>query len=557
MERALSFTTFSQQTADFLTLALFRQAETIVVIAGFLVSPVSETDQEQNMTEEQKSTINTVEQFLTVLGGIQLNPSLPDRDEIFSYAFEGENARQALLFFANKSQDNPSKEELQLDVETNGLPSGSLSLEDYLNKYSTKTFLELSEMFLPVQKTFTGKIGTILREKENSLNTPVTLLSKAIQVSSNVIALGCQNGNIELWDLNAKTFRPIKLYSTVTPYKEEDKRITKMKLLSSTLAEGTEMGIDQANFIVGTAGGDAFIVFLRGDSYPTIQKLELSDRMSTLCVLSPSRIAIGLVDNTIDIFDLQVNESRLLGSTETSSEFRRILSLNWDNIQIGLALKGIVKLVKRRDKQGDKEGIYLLALSEEKDSYVLREYSFRDSSQDSKESSSFDNGENSTIATIERVINLDSPPVDLAVQGETIVLPSEDGTIRLIGQVDEDLEVKEIASIKKVFNNNENLLLVPSSGSAFLLTNLNELFQVQGTNLYNISVYVFLSDGRLVLGAETGEIELFNKEGKLESQLQSMPSLDIRTAEDKIVSLIYDGNNVISVSEAGEVTVWE
>jgi hypothetical protein len=518
MEEALCYTTYSADSSNFLTLALFREAETTPIITGFLVPPSNYI-----ITPEQEKIIKVVENVLLFLGGKELDMSFEKQGELFSYSFPPDKREDALSFFADKVAKNPSKEQLKFEVDLDGLPVSSISLKDYLDKYSNKTFSELNDMFLPVKKAFVGTISSKFRNKNS------VLLTSGIQISSNLMALGCQNGNIELWNLDSQNFQPIKLYSSVITMREEDKKIIKLELLSSSEDENTNL--NKISFVVGTAGGDVFIVTLLGNYYPEVQKLELSDKMVSLYVFSAERIAIGLSNNSVAIYNLIKRDM-------ATPQFIKLLSLNEDNIYntLGDGLRGIIKLFGKENT--------LMVLSEEYENVYLKEYLFSYSS-------------NKVMVTLKSNIELEKTTRDVDVMGNTIILCTGSGSLRLVSE-DQDFEVKNVSSAKKIYNLDKNFLIISDGEGASLLLETGEIIKFSGTDKYNVSCYTLLENKKLILAAETGEIELFNIEnGESEAVLQEMPSLDTRSSEDKICSIFYDGSEVISISEGGDVIAWE
>lgn len=479
-QKILSYTVYSKDSADFLTLALAIDSEYNLFILGFLVDA-------EFFSEE---VIQNIQDYLQFLGGKPSALFFEDRDQIFAYSFD--NKEDALRWFAERSERNPSRFHLASTVNNS---------HEYLNLFSSKKYAELLTLVTPKETYFQGRKKSTLRRKDIQTDTLLLPLS-----SRDVVAVH-SNSVVEIFPFGSDSIIT-NLYDDSEPIEEKSKYIRGLKMLDMKPDE-----LD-CHFVVATRKGDIFIFHTKDTYYPDVSKITTGSKIIAIEIVM-NNTAVAMDDNTIGVWDC--TSLKRLALLEQGGLITHLTKFSESEILVIVYQMGVYTLKKwdltSRQLQFDKEI-----------------------------------GKISIVS----ILVLNGRIILANIEGEVKVIEGED---TFIMEMDDLSNLRKIVAVPHL----DGILLLRRDSNLRLVILPDKVINFENTNSYTISAWSFLPNKQLILGAKTGEIELFDMPtGKLLVKLQSMPNLNIRSDLDKITSIVVlDKDRVMSASAQGEIILWQ
>jgi hypothetical protein len=492
-QKIICYAVFSEETADFLTLALTSDKSKTFGIVGFVTNNVERKD----LNFDQLRIITSLQEFLFILGGEETDINLLEEKQIFRYTFMLANKQGPLEWFASCSELNLTYDELKSTAEEE---------EDYYFSFSSKTYSELVDLISPAEEmVFQGIKDRLIRR--GIINTEIIttegnkrVINAVVGLADETLLLALNDGSLEVWNLETDSYKNINLYGEL-----EENIVVKLEVLFTN-----PTALD-AKFVALTQKGDVFVVYIKGDYFPEVQKIDLPDKARFITV-NKSTILAGLINGGIEFID---------GTS----------LLRLQHFISGVAIFAKVK------------------------KNVLTAIVYKDSNYHVKR------WDVNTLELIES-INLGNTPItSLIVMIEQILVSTNEGEIKIIASELKKMEIENINNIRTMVRvpNFKRILVFPKDGVVEVLTLPDELNTLENSDRYSMSTLLFVGAGQVVIGAKTGEIEIFNTEtGKMEYVLQQLPDLSTRSELDSIVGFVILGKNKIaSVNKAGKVIIWK
>ena len=280
IQKIICYAVFSEETSNFLTLALASDKTKSFSIVGFLVNSVNRED----LTVQEEKMLTVIQDFLVILGGVMGDNVTNKKGEVFAYYFSMANKQGPIEWFSTRSSMNLSYEELK---------KSNVSKAKQL---SSKTYLQLLHSVSPSEEVeFVGVKDRIIRNVMN--NNEQAKVNCVLPLSEEFILLALDNGKLELWDTNEDSFKNITIYGEKDNIDNVVIKLEKIYSHPKTL---------NTKFIALTEKGDVFIIKIQGNLFPEVNKLELLGAAKSISV-DEGTILIALINGDLNLIDSMSN----------------------------------------------------------------------------------------------------------------------------------------------------------------------------------------------------------------------------------------------------------